>query len=95
MWPATWGKMEDPELQFGPSRTFVLMQLSMELISIKASSFKIQEERISTFVVDQTNPQSIEALFKKLPAQFDLIIDDGLHATDANVLTLGYGLTLL
>ena len=58
-------------------------------------SILFQEERISTFVVDQTKPQSIEALFQNLPAQFDLIIDDGLHAIDANVLTLGYGLTLL
>jgi hypothetical protein len=58
-------------------------------------SILFQEERISTFVVDQTKPQSFEALLQNLPAQFDLIIDDGLHATDANILTLGYGLTLL
>jgi hypothetical protein len=58
-------------------------------------SILFHEERISTFVVDQTKPQSIEALLQNLPAQFDLIIDDGLHATYANVLTLGYFLPLL
>jgi hypothetical protein len=58
-------------------------------------SILFQEERISTFFVDQTKPQSFEALLANLPAQFDLVIDDGLHATDANILTLSYGLTLL
>lgn len=58
-------------------------------------SILFEEERITTFLVDQTNPQTFEALLAKLPAQFDLVIDDGLHATDANILTLRYGLPLL
>jgi hypothetical protein len=58
-------------------------------------SILFNEERISTFFVDQTKPESIEALLKNLPAQFDLVIDDGLHSPDANILTLAYGLTLL
>ncbi|MEB3157301.1 MAG: class I SAM-dependent methyltransferase, partial [Cyanobacteriota bacterium] len=58
-------------------------------------SILFQDERISTFVVDQTKPESLEALLQNLPAQFDLVIDDGLHTTDANILTLCYGLTLI
>jgi hypothetical protein len=42
------------------------------------------------FVVDQTEPTSLDELSNKLMAygQFDLIIDDGFHDPHANVLTL-------
>jgi hypothetical protein len=51
-----------------------------------------QEKRIKTFFVDQTLPKSFEALSTSIPAEFDLIIDDGLHAPDANIATLTFGL---
>lgn len=54
-----------------------------------------QGERITTLQVDQTNPDSLNGLAKSLPKNFDLIIDDGLHSPDANVLTLTFGLGLI
>lgn len=43
-----------------------------------------QEERIETHHLDQTDPQSIAALWKRLgDVRFDLMIDDGLHTFDA------------
>jgi hypothetical protein len=52
-----------------------------------------QEERIKTFFVDQTDPATFEALGKSVAtADFDLIIDDGLHSPDANIETLRFGL---
>jgi hypothetical protein len=45
-----------------------------------------QEERISTFYVDQTSPESIRALWHAVPVQeFDLMIDDGLHTFAAGI----------
>jgi hypothetical protein len=45
-----------------------------------------QEERIKTFYVDQLNTPSIETMWKEIGIQnFDIIIDDGLHTTDANI----------
>ena len=54
-----------------------------------------QDERITTLQVDQTNQDSLNGLAKSLPKDFDLVIDDGLHAPDANVLTLTFGLGLI
>ena len=43
------------------------------------------EDRISTFWVDQTDPNSLDALAAQLgDIKFDLIIDDGLHLPHAN-----------
>lgn len=50
------------------------------------------EERIQTFHVDQTDLHSIEQLAAQLPMEFDLIIDDGLHAPNANIAALIFGL---
>ena len=45
-----------------------------------------QENRIKTFYVDQMNNTSIETMWKEIGIQnFDIIIDDGLHTTDANI----------
>lgn len=41
--------------------------------------------RIKTFYVDQTNLKTIKRLYKKINKMFDLIIDDGLHVTYANI----------
>lgn len=53
------------------------------------------EERISTFYVDQTDLDSFTTLSAAVPAEFDLIIDDGLHSPNANLATLVFGLTKL
>tara|TARA_B100000900_G_C20492926_1_gene680345 strand:+ start:17 stop:832 length:816 start_codon:yes stop_codon:yes gene_type:complete len=44
-----------------------------------------QETRIKTDYVDQTNLNSINKLYQKIGSNFDLIIDDGLHASYANI----------
>ena len=45
-----------------------------------------QENRIKTFYVNQLNTPSIETMWKEIRIQnFDIIIDDGLHTTDANI----------
>lgn len=46
------------------------------------------EERIQTFFVDQTDLDSVRKLGEQLPQQLDLIIDDGLHAPNANLAIL-------
>ena len=43
------------------------------------------ENRIKTFFADQTNLTHLKNIFKKTKGNFDLIIDDGLHAPYANV----------
>jgi hypothetical protein len=47
-----------------------------------------QEDRIATFAVDQTNQSSLERLGSQVGDDFDLIIDDGLHAPHANLSVL-------
>ena len=47
------------------------------------------EDRIRTFYCDQTNAENIEKLWQNLELkdiQFDIIIDDGLHEYDANII---------
>ncbi len=44
-----------------------------------------KSKRINTFYVDQTDLKSLKDLFKKIGSNFDLIIDDGLHASYANI----------
>jgi hypothetical protein len=58
-------------------------------------SILFSEERINTYFVDQTNANSFEELSKNLPDYFDLIIDDGLHSPNANILTLNFALSKL
>ena len=53
------------------------------------------ENRIKTYFVDQTNDQSLRMLFKKIGNNFDLIVDDGLHAVHANINLLNVGLKYL
>jgi len=54
-----------------------------------------QEDRIKTFFVDQTKPATFDALLQKIPKNFDLVIDDGLHSPNANIVTLEFGLKIL
>jgi hypothetical protein len=51
------------------------------------------EDRIKTFFVDQTQPATVAALAAQLPAELDLIIDDGLHAPNANIAVLTMALS--
>lgn len=53
------------------------------------------ETRIQTFFVDQTSDLAVGSLLSQLPTSFDLIIDDGLHATHTNLRTLLFGLDLV
>jgi hypothetical protein len=41
------------------------------------------DNRIQTFLMDQTNENSVEKTFSEINKEFDLIIDDGLHSLDA------------
>ncbi len=52
------------------------------------------EERIQTFFVDQTKPETFKELALKLPP-LDLVIDDGLHFPLANLNTINFALPLL
>jgi hypothetical protein len=51
-----------------------------------------EEDRIRTFVVDQTERESWDSLSTVIDQDFDLIIDDGLHSPNANIATLLFGL---
>lgn len=51
-----------------------------------------EEERIKTFFLDQTDETTFIDLGNKLPDQIDIIIDDGLHAPNANIQTLIFAL---
>jgi hypothetical protein len=51
-----------------------------------------EEERIKTFYVDQTKPESLISLGEQIPECLDLVIDDGLHSPNANVETLRFAL---
>jgi len=51
-----------------------------------------EEDRIETFFVDQTDMNTLRDLGTKVPDNLDLIIDDGLHAPDANLNTLMFAL---
>jgi len=44
------------------------------------------DDRISTFYVDQTSKQAIDALWENTPQSFDIMIDDGLHEFEANAM---------
>jgi hypothetical protein len=54
------------------------------------------EERIETFYVDQTKPEVLGELAARFaPGSFDMIIDDGLHSSEANLNTLLFALPLI
>ncbi len=48
------------------------------------------EERITTYFIDQTNIQTFETLGEEIGGEFDLMIDDGLHAPNANIHSLSF-----
>lgn len=51
-----------------------------------------QEERISTYYVDQTDLATLNRLAAETPNDFDLIIDDGLHSPAANIAVLSFAI---
>lgn len=53
------------------------------------------EQRISTFFVDQTAPESFDAIERAAGTGCDLVIDDGLHAPNANLTVLLFALRVL
>lgn len=52
-----------------------------------------EDDRIKTYFVDQTDPESFSLLDSVVPAGLDLVIDDGLHSPNANIVTLGFGMS--
>jgi hypothetical protein len=49
------------------------------------------EDRIKTFRVDQTDPSSFEKMWEAFGRpELDLVIDDGLHSTEANINTFHF-----
>jgi len=54
-----------------------------------------EENRIKTFYVDQTVPETLYELGKTINDTFDLIIDDGLHSPNANIAVLTFGIKKL
>ena len=54
------------------------------------------EERIKTFYVDQTSPDSFTQLSKHMGSEpFDVVIDDGLHSPNANLATMLFAMSIL
>lgn len=53
------------------------------------------EERIETAFGDQTRLETLLKLKREFGSVFDLVIDDGLHSTEANLNTLIFGLTVI
>ena len=54
-----------------------------------------EEERIRTFFVDQTKSETFLPLGDQIGDQFDLMIDDGLHAPNVNLHSLNFFLPRL
>ena len=54
-----------------------------------------EEDRITTFQLDQTNLKSFQIVKDSIPNNFDLVIDDGLHSPDANINSLSFGLSIV
>jgi hypothetical protein len=59
------------------------------------SRILFNETRIQTFHLDQTEPSSFNAILKKVAPDIFLLIDDGLHALNSNILTFAYGLQMV
>ncbi|MBI3985483.1 MAG: hypothetical protein HY343_01060 [Lentisphaerae bacterium] len=54
-----------------------------------------EEDRIKTFFVDQTDLNTFDELGKHVGGELDLVIDDGLHAPNANLAVLIFALKRL
>ena len=54
-----------------------------------------EEDRIKTFYLDQTDQKTFDNILNLVPKNFDLAIDDGLHAPDANIASLIFFLKII
>jgi len=55
---------------------------------VAADTQVTDEPRITTYLCDSTNSQQTAAILSRMRVEPDLIIDDGLHAEDAQIATL-------
>ena len=53
------------------------------------------ENRISTYFVDQTKPETLDYILPNISNEFDLLIDDGLHSPQANINSLIFFLKIV
>jgi SAM-dependent methyltransferase len=72
---------------FFPNATVMGADIDKEIL--------FSEQRIRTFYLDQLNVESFAALSDTIGSDFDLVIDDGLHAVDANLNVLHFFIPLL
>jgi hypothetical protein len=63
--------------EFFPNATIVGADIDRDIL--------FQTPRIKTYYCDQTNPSEIKEMWDRVPEQFDIIVEDGLHTYDANV----------
>jgi hypothetical protein len=54
-----------------------------------------KEDRIKTFYLNQVCTDSFKKIRNKIPSDFDLMIDDGLHSPNANLNSLNFFMTKL
>ena len=59
------------------------------------SSILFHDQRIETYFIDQTRSETFLDLQKQIGGELDVIIDDGLHAADANLATMTFALRSL
>jgi hypothetical protein len=50
------------------------------------------ENRISTYFVDQTKPETLDYILPNISNEFDLLIDDGLHSPNANIAVISFAI---
>ena len=55
----------------------------------------MKKSELKTFYVDQTDPVTFDPILEKIPKNFDLVIDDGLHSPNANIASLEFGLKII
>lgn len=65
--------------------------VSAEVIGLEFDSkILFTENRIRTYFVDQTRPETFADLSDVVGGDFDLMVDDGLHAPHANIFSLSF-----
>jgi hypothetical protein len=84
----------DKDYQPGASlRSYKALIQSAQIFGVDYDkSCLFSEDRIVTAFGDQTKPESLNELISSFGGGFDLVIDDGLHTTEANLNTLIFGL---
>lgn len=91
---STMGKKGKPGASLRAFRDF-MPEARIYGADVDASAL-FQEKRVRTALVDQLRPKSFGKMTAELGcAEFDIIIDDGLHSTEANLNTLSFALEAL